>query len=200
MEERKKSSWSALNPLEWIHVALQLLAAVFAPLLRWLGMLTPPRTDGFENIQKEDVDEAKKLAEEQEAAVDAITREVSPAEVVRAYASADAAGRASMDLSALDLEGQDWLLGLSDDDLSKLSMSTTSGCARSLEAKEMKPSYAKQKPEMETAEILRNPTEDDIEEWKRQQIAALFRQVQREPFHTPGVPNLQPKHTPAMLH
>lgn len=200
MEKKKKSMWALLNPLEWIQAAFALLAAVFGPLLRWLGMLTPPSTDGFQNIQKADVEDAAKLAAEQEAAVDTLARAMSPAEVVRAYARADAAGRAEMDLRALDLAQQDWLLGLSEEDLSMLGMSTTSACARSLEAKEVRPAYAKQKPETETAEIYQIPTEDDVEEAKRQQIAALFRQVQRELFHAPGIPNLHPKHTPATLH
>lgn len=197
MENKKKSWMSLLNPLEWFSVALRLLAAVFGHLLRWLGMLTPPSTEGFENIQKQDVEDAKQLAEQQEAAVDAIVREMAPADVVRAYARADAAGRAMMDLSALNLAQQDWLLGLSEDDLAKLGMSTTGACARSLEAKEVKPAYPKASAETETAEIYQIPTEDDAEEAKRQQIAALFRQVQRELFHAPGIPNLHPKHTPA---
>lgn len=200
METKKKSMWSLLNPLEWLSAALQLLAAVFGPLLGWLGMLTPPSTEGFENIRKADVEDAKQIAEQQEAAVDAITRDISPAEVVRAYARADAASRAEMDLQALDDAQKDWLMRLSDEDLGKLGMSTSSGCARSLEAMEVRPSYAKQKPEMETAETYQIPTEDDVEEAKRQQIAALFRQVQRELFHAPGIPNLHPKHTPATLH
>lgn len=200
MEKKKKSWMSLLNPLEWFSVALQLLAAVFGPLLRWLGMLTPPSTEGFENIQKQDVEDAKQLAEEQEAAVDAIIREMSPADVVRAYARADAAGRVEMDLSVLDLAQQDWLMRLSDEDLSKLGMSTTGACARSLEALEVRPAYPKPSAETETAEILKTPTVEDEEEWKREQIAALFRQVQRELFLAPGVPNLKPQHTPTTLH
>lgn len=198
--EKKKSWWSLLNPLEWLNAALQLLAAVFGPLLRWLGMLTPPSTEGFENLTKTDVDDAAKLAEQQEVAVDAIAREMSPAEIVRAYARADAAGRASMDLFALELDEQDWLLRLSDEDLSKLAMSTPGGCARSLAAKEMRPSYPKAAAETKTAEIYTIPTVEDEEEWKRQQIAALFRQAQRELWLAPGVPNPKPKHTTATLH
>lgn len=200
MTEKKKSAWSVLNPIEWISAAFALLAAVFAPLLRWLGMLNPPSTTGFENLTTTDVDDAKQLAEEQEAAVDAITREMSPADVVRAYAKADVAGRATMDLSVLDFSQQDWLLRLSDEDLDKLGMSTTGACGRSLEQRKALPSYAKVKPEMETSEIYTIPTEEDIEEIKRQQIAALFRQVQRELWLAPGVPNPKPKHTRAALH
>ncbi|TAW73063.1 hypothetical protein ELI16_14505 [Rhizobium ruizarguesonis] len=198
--EKKKSSWSLLNPLEWIGGFFQLLATVFAPLLRWFGMLNPPSTTGFENIQKSDVEDAKQLAEEQEAAVDTLARAMSPAEVVRAYARADTAGRATMDLRALDIDQQDWLLRLSEEDLSKLGMSTPGGCARSLEAMEVKPAYPKAAAETKTAEIYTIPTEGDVEEAKRQQIAALFRQVQRELWLAPCVPDPKPQHTPAKLH
>lgn len=200
MEKMKKSAWALLNPLEWLDAAFQLLAAIFGPLLRWLGMLTPPSTDGFENITRRDVEDAKKLAEEQEAAVDAIVREMSPADVVKAYARADATGRVEMNLQVLDAEGQDWLLGLSEENLSKLGMSTTSACARSLEARQVKPAYPKAVTETETAEIYTIPAVEDEEEWKRQQIAALFRQAQRELWLAPGVPNPKPKHTTATLH
>lgn len=196
MEKKKKSAWSLVNPFEWLNAAFALLAAVFAPLLRWLGMPTPPSTEGFQNIQKEDVDDAAKLAEQQEAAVDTLVREMSPAEVVRAYARADAAGRAEMDLSALDYAQQDWLMGLSEDDLAKLGMSTTGACARSLEVMEVKPSYAKTKPETKTPEILSTPSGVDEEEWKREFVSARFREL----FFAPGVPNLQPKHIPTTLH
>ena len=200
MEKKKKSLWTLLNPLTWIEAAFGLLAAVFGPILLWLGLLTPPSTSGFENIQKSDVEDAERLAQEQEAAVDAIVREMSPAEVVRAYAKADGAGRASMNLQVLDDAQQDWLMRLSNEDLDKLGMSTTGACARSLEAREVRPAYPKAAAETETAEIYTIPTEEEIADMKREQIAALFRQVQRELFHAPGVPNLNPKHTLTTLH
>jgi len=196
METKKKSIWSLLNPLEWLNAAFSLLAAVFAPLLRWLGMLTPPSTTGFENIAKADVDDAAKLAAEQEAAVDAITREMSPAEVVHAYARADAAGRAGMDLSVLDFDQQDWLLRLSDEDLSKLAMSTKGGCARSLEAKEVLPMYRKPPAEMEAPEVLQTPSAEEIEEMKREFVSARFREL----FLAPGVANPNPRYVPETLH
>ncbi|MBX5111938.1 hypothetical protein HJB51_28835 [Rhizobium lentis] len=196
MEKKKKSMWSLLNPLDWIQAAFTLLAAIFAPFLRWLGMLTPPSTEGFQNITKADVDDAAKLATEQEAAVDTLVRAMSPTEVVRAYARADAAGRVEMDLSVLDLAQQDWLLRLSDEDLAKLGMSTTAACARSLEAKAVLPTYAKAKPETEMAEILRTPTDEEIEDMKREFVAARFREL----FHAPGVPNPDPRFVPATVH
>ncbi len=193
----KRKSWSALlSPLEWLTAAFQLLAAVFGPLLCWLGMLTPPSTEGLANIQKEDVDDAKNIAQEQEAAVDAIIREMSPAEVVRAYAKADPSGRATMDLSVLDFDQQDWLLRLSDEDLAKLAMSIPGGCARSLERKEVVPIYPKAQPEMESTEILRTPTEEDEEEWKREFVSARFREL----FYAPGIPNPNAPYVPTTVH
>ncbi|RVG70925.1 hypothetical protein [Sinorhizobium meliloti] len=200
MEKKTKSWWSMLNPLEWIAGFFQLIAAVFGPWLRWLGMLTPPSTEGFQNIRKEDVEDAAKLATEQEAAVDAIVREMSPAEIVRAFANADIAGRASMDLSALDFDQQDWLLRLSDEDLDKLGMSTTAACGWSLEKKMVLPRYRKPPAEIEAPEVLQTPSAEEIEDRKREYVAERFRQIQRELWLAPGVPNLKPQHTPATLH
>jgi len=105
-----------------------------------------------------------------------------------------------MVLTALDAEGVDWLLSLSDDDLTLLSISTIGGCARSLEARAMKPIYARPQAEMETPEILAIPGVMDIEEENRQRISERFRQVQRELWLSPGVPALQPKHASFTLH
>lgn len=196
MEKKRKSIWSILNPLEWMTAALQLLAAVFGPLLRWLGMLTPPSTEGFENLSKDDVDDAKQLAEEQEAAIDAIVRDMSPVDVVRAYASADFAGRATMDLSVLDIAERDWLLGLSHEDLAKLTMLTKSGCARSLEAKEVLRLYRKPPAEAEAPEVLDTPSAEEIEEMKKEFVSARFREL----FLAPGVANPNPRYVPDTLH
>jgi hypothetical protein len=194
MQKKKKSWLSLLNPFEWIHAALVLLAALFSPLLRLLGLMPHPNTEHFENIKRSDVDDAETLAMEQEAAVDHIIADISPAEVVRAYARADTAGRATMDLSALDFAQQDWLMRLTDEELSKLAMSTTGGCARSLEAMEVRPVYAKPTPETETAETLAIPTVEDIEEEKRQFIAARYREL----FVAPGAANPNPRYVPGL--
>lgn len=191
METKRRSLWSLLNPLEW-------LSAIFGPLLRFLGLLSPPNTEGFENIQKADVEAEAEEAKRKEEAIDAIVRDMSPAEIVKAYAAASPEDRALMDLSALDAEGQDWLQSLAEDDLTLLSMSTTGGCARSLEAKAMKPIYPRPAAEeTEMAETLRIPTMEDVEEEKRAFVAARFREL----WLSPGVPNLNPKYVPgATLH
>ncbi|MDX0533018.1 hypothetical protein GOL26_22675 [Sinorhizobium medicae] len=191
--EKKKSWMDLLNPFTW-------LAALFGPILRFLGLVPPPRTDGCQNISTADVEDAEKAARETEEAIDEIVRQMSPAEVVSAYANASPEDRAAMDLAVLDTESQDWLLSLPDDDLTLLAMSTMAGCARSLDARAMKPTYAKPQPEMETPEILTIPSAEREEEWKRQQVAERFRQVQRELWLSPGVPALQPKHAAFTLH
>ncbi|ASP98479.1 hypothetical protein CN065_13885 [Sinorhizobium meliloti] len=193
MEPKKKSLWSLLNPLTW-------LSAIFGPLLRLLGLMPPPNTEGFQNIDKTDVEDAERAARETEKAIDAIMKDMSPAAIVKAYASASQEERAEMDLSALDAKGVDWLLSLSDDDLTLLSMSTTAGCARSLETRAMKPIYARPQPETATAEILAIATASDIEDKKRMLVAERFRQVQRELWLSPGVPNPKPQHAAFTLH
>jgi hypothetical protein len=193
MEPKNKSPWVLLNPLMWI-------VALVEPFLRFLGLMPHPRADGFENLQKTDIDEAAEDARRTEEAVDAIIRDMSPAEVVRAYGRANAEARATMDLSALDLEGQDWLLSLSDEELDLLGMSTTAACARSLEAMVVKPAYRKPAAETEAPEILSIPSAENDDDWKRRYVADRFRQVQRELWLSLGVPNPKPQHAAVTLH
>lgn len=182
-EKPKKSLWNLLNPVTWLDAALGLLVAIFAPILRLFGRMPPSDTEGFENIQTTDVDDADRLAKQQQAAADAMAR-------------AGAAGRATMDLSVLDVAEQDWLLRLSDDDLVKLSMSTTAACARSLKARSVKPAYARPKPEVEAPEILKIPSAEEIEEAKRQVVAARFREL----VLTPGTSNTNAYRAADTLH
>jgi hypothetical protein len=184
-----------LNPFFWLSGAVSFLGWIFGPILRWFGYLSPPDTDGFQNLSHADVDDAQRLAKEKEAAIDELQRQLSPAEVVRAYAQADAAGRATMDLSALRLEEQDWLLRLSDEDLTMLGMSTTSGCARSLEQRSVLPIY-KPQPETETPRILVIPGEEDEEQAKRDFVSARFKEL----FYAPGIPNPRPRFVADTLH
>nr|CAD6613008.1 hypothetical protein RKHAN_02539 [Rhizobium sp. Khangiran2] len=190
--EKKKSAWWWMNPMRWLDAAFDALAWLFGPILRFLGMMPPPRTDGFENLSKRDVDDAAKDATEAERAIAMILADRSPAEVVKAYAVADPATRETMDLSVLDPTAQDWLLKLTDDELTLLSMSTIRGCARSLESRSMKPIFTKPTPETATAEILRIPSVEDEEAAKREFVAASFREL----FHAPGVANANPRYVP----
>ncbi len=128
-----------------------------------------------------------------EEAIDAMMNEKSAAQVVKDYANATPEDRALMDLSALDADGQDWLQSLSEDDLTLLAMSTTAGCARSLEARAMKPIYPRPAAETETVGILKIPTVDDIEEEKRAFVAARFKEL----FLAPGVANTNPRYVPS---
>jgi hypothetical protein len=193
MEPKMKSWLDLLNPFAW-------LAALFSPILRFLGLLSPPSTDGFKNLHASDVDEAAEAANRSEEAIDAIMRDMTPAEVVLAYASARPEARSEMDLSVLDFDAQAWLLKLTDDELTLLAMSTTAGCARSLEARAVKPIYPRPAAEPEVVEILKIPTEADVEEQRRRAISERFRQVRRELWLAPGVPNPNPRHVPQALH
>lgn len=195
-EKPKKSLRSLLNPLTWLDAVVGLLVTLLGPILRLFGRMPLPDTGGFENIQTSDVDEAERLAKQQQAVVDAMARAMSPAEIVRAYARAETAGRAVMDLSGLDMAEQDWLLQLSDDDLVKLSMSTTAACARSLNARSVKPAYARPKPEVEPPGILKIPSAEETEEAKRQVVAARFREL----VLTPGTSNTNAYRAADTLH
>jgi len=193
MSEKKKSAWWRwLNPITWIEAVVGVFAWLFGPILSWFGLLTPPRTDGFQNLSKADVVDAEKDATEAERAIDMILADKSPAEVVSAYAMADLSARSTMDLSVIDAEGQDWLLRLSDDELTLLAMSTVRGCARSLESRSMKPIFVKPTPETGTAEILKIPTAEDEEKAKRAFVASRFGEL----FHAPGVANQYPRYVP----
>ncbi|MDR6587440.1 hypothetical protein [Agrobacterium tumefaciens] len=192
--KKKKSVWNLLNPLAWFEAAFSLLAWVFGPILRFLGMMPHPPTTGFQNIDKADVEEAAADAENTQEAIDAILREMSPAEVVHAYANAAPDSRIAMDLSVIDEDGQNWLLNLSDDDLTLLAMSTVGGCARSLESRAVIPTYPRPSVNEKEAEILTIPTPEDIEEQNRQLIAERFRAELRALSPRPG--NLNPKYTP----
>lgn len=193
MEPKKKSLWNFLNPLAWMD-------AIFGSLLRFFGLMPRPRTDGFENISPADVEDAERVARETEEAIDDIMEQMSPAEVVHAYAAATPEDRALMDLSAIDDEGKDWLLGLSDDDLTLLATSNLRGCARSLEAREVKPAYPRCKPESEAPEVLKIPSAEDEDEIRRRYVAERFRQVERELWLSSGVPNPKPQHATATLY
>src|SRR3546814_11478635 len=70
METKRKSLWSLLNPLEW-------LSAIFGPILRFFGMLSPPPTGGFENISTAAVEAAAAHATTPDATVGSITPQKS---------------------------------------------------------------------------------------------------------------------------
>ncbi|WP_112961592.1 hypothetical protein [Agrobacterium sp. lyk4-40-TYG-31] len=197
--EKKKSMWNLVNPFAWLNAAFGLLTWIFGPILRFFGMMPHPPTTGFANIQKADVDDAAADATNAQEAIDAILREMSPAEVVHAFANAAPDNRITMDLSVIDEDGQNWLLNLSDDDLTLLAMSTVGGCARSLESRAVIPTYPRPSVNEKEAEILTIPTPEDIDEMNRQLIAERFREELRALSPRPG--NLNPQYVPsATLH
>lgn len=186
-----------LNPLTWLNGAFSFLGWLFGPILRAFGYFPHPDTEGFENIEHADVEDAERLAAEQEAAVDEMERQMSPAEVVHAYSRATEEDRLTMDLGALGEIEQDWLLNLSDVDLILLGGSGVGACARSLEQRAVLPNFAKiREPETQEVEILAIPTSEDEEQMKRDFVSARFREL----FYAPGVPNPKPRFAADTLH
>ncbi|NLS04818.1 hypothetical protein HGP14_15790 [Rhizobium sp. P32RR-XVIII] len=110
--------------------------------------------------------------------------------VLGAYCRANEADRPLMDLSALSEWEQDWLLNISAVDLVLLGGSPLSAVERSLEHRMVIPHFAKPKRSTETSEIL--PSEEDVEQRRRDFVSARFREL----FNAPGVPNLNPKYAP----
>lgn len=195
MAQKKRPAWALLNPLSWIEAVLGLFATLFRPLLKWLGMLSPPSTEGFKNTQVADVEDEARDARNAEAAIDAIICEKSAAEIVKAYAMAGREERATMDLSVLETDAQDWLLGLSEDDLTLMGMSNIGGCARSLKAKQVLPSYSRPRDEKSASELLLVPDSADEDQQRRQHIAERFREVLRLPL---GISNADPRYIPGV--
>ncbi|MCV3768892.1 hypothetical protein [Rhizobium sp. TRM95796] len=196
MVQPKKFAWDLFSPATWLEAAMGLLVAIFGTILRVFGHMPPPRTEGFKNTQISDVEYAERSAKQRQAAIDAAASTMSPAEVVRLYARADATGRATMDLSILNVAQQDWLLQLSDDDLVKLGMSSIRACARSLEAKSVKPAYTRPRPDAVPPAILKIPTCQETDETKRQVVATRFREL----LLAPGAANANSHSDSYMLH
>lgn len=193
MNHKMKSIFSLLNPLQWINAAFGLLAAIFGSLMRLFGLMPHPKTDGFQNVQMADVEREAEAAKNEQEAIDEIVMKLSPAEIVSAYARASADDRLTTDLTVLGVEGQDWLLSLSDDDLKVLAMSTVRGCERSLRARAVKPIYSSP-PEND------NEAPVDVEEIKKQRIASQFRQAHEELWLAPGLKNPKVEHLTVTLH
>ncbi|MBX5021162.1 hypothetical protein [Rhizobium lentis] len=175
MNKDKTFPW--WNPLTWVDLILQAVGAIFRSILEFFGMLAPPRTDQHENIQLADVEAEKKTAEERQAAVDHLDREMTPAQMVYAYCRATEDERRLMNLEKLTPEQQDWLMRLSDRDLVLLGASGKAACTRSVEALRLMVSTSKLRaPEME-ADPVALPIPKDMsmtEEQKQQFIEDRF--------------------------
>ncbi|UXT22535.1 hypothetical protein FY140_17615 [Agrobacterium tumefaciens] len=183
------------NPLGWVDMILQALGAMLHSILAFFGMLAPPSTDGHQNIQIADVEAEKKTAEEQQAAVDHLQNEMTPAEIVHAYCKATEDERRLMNLEKLSAAQQDWLMRLSDRDLVMLGASGEDACGRSVEALRLMVSKSKLRtPEIEAAPVVlpipstMQMTDEQKEEFVRDRFNELF--------YSLSAANMNPKVTP----
>lgn len=169
---KKDTTFPWWNPLGWVDMILQVIGAVFRTILEFFGMLTPPPTDQHENIQLADVDDEKKTAEEQQAAIDHLDREMTPAQIIHAYCRATEDERRLMNLEKLSVKQQDWLMRLSDAQLVMLGESGEGACGRSVEALKLMVSRSKLRPpEIEAAPLaLPIPKDIPMTEEQRQQF------------------------------
>lgn len=192
------------NPFAWADAVLQVLGAILHKIFAFFGMLSPPRTDGHENIQVADVEAAEKEAREALAAVDEIEAEMSPAQVVHAYCSATEDSRKTMDLSKLSVEQQDWLMRLSDAELVMLGVSGEAACGWSVEARKLIVSRSKLRPaELETAPGILAIPEPMAEDEKREALMEFLKDRHGELYLASGAANPDPKFVPrsdATLH
>jgi hypothetical protein len=206
MKKTKQFQW--WNPISWIDAVLHLLGAVLNRIFRFFGLVPPPRTDGHENLQMEDIIDAEKEATRAQEAIDTMAADMTPAQIVHAYCTASEEGRKTMDLGKLTSEQQDWLLRLSDADLVMLGQSGEAACKQSLEAGKLLLNRAKLRPaETEAApHVLRIPgaaaiVEETSEDEKRKYLREFIAARHSELFMASGAANPNPKFAPrATLH
>ncbi|TBA24703.1 hypothetical protein [Rhizobium ruizarguesonis] len=108
------------NPFWWLGEIGRAIFGVVAGILRFFGMDIPQPRPQHEDIQPEDIDRAYNDA----AAAESI-RDFSPEIDQRArgflrYIESSPAERATFDLSAFDQPLQDFILGLTEDDVEEL--------------------------------------------------------------------------------
>lgn len=136
------------------------IATLLRSILRLLGHNIPEPVSRHHGIEIADVEAEARLAHQKEAAIDEINRQMTAPQIVFEYVKAASEDRYRMDLGALDIHQQDWLLQLSDVDLGLLAASGEASCARSLGARAMRPALRKlQKPEI-AEEVLRIPSRE----------------------------------------
>lgn len=164
-----------LNPMWYLNGITSFLYDVFGPILRWLGLMKSQPPVAHDNTQIDDVFDATREAAAHAAALEELGEKTTPAEVVRAYAKANADDRPGMDLSALSEQQQDWLLSRSDVDLVFLANETSAGLERSLEALKVF-QWKMRRPDSEPAPVLSTTSMSDEEKalFIRARVAELW--------------------------
>ena len=196
MNTNTTSAWNWLNPLFCLQTIYAFFTALITDILKLFGLAPRPATDDFENIQAKDVEDAAAGAVEREASADALFHELSPAQVVHAYAQATEEQRAVMDLGQLSQVEQDWLLGLSDTDLVLLGASGMAACARSLRDRAVLTNPKRLRGgdfDMSDKDSVLRPDDDDREAANRGYISARFQALMSAPAGT------NPHHKPVSL-
>ncbi|MBY5318192.1 hypothetical protein [Rhizobium leguminosarum] len=117
MKDSMRAWW---HPLTWLAAVWEVFSSVIGGILRLFGFEMPTPAPQHENLSVEDVDQAYNDA----AAAENI-RDFAPEIDQRAhgflrYIESSASERAAYDLSVFDERLQDFILGLSDDDIEEL--------------------------------------------------------------------------------
>ncbi|MEF3134638.1 hypothetical protein OS035_24585 [Rhizobium sp. 268] len=116
-----KDSWKRwLNPFCWVGALWSAFGSVLGGILRFLGLPVPQPMVQHENLTTEDVDDAYRDASAAEN-----VRDFSPEVDQRVrgflrYIESGPAERAAFDLSVFDERLQDFVLGLTEDDIEEL--------------------------------------------------------------------------------
>ncbi len=176
-----------LNPVWYLNGFTALLYDVFGPLLRWLGLMKSEPPIPHDNTSVDDVAVAAQEAAARQEVLEDLGKQITAVELVRAYAKADAEDRPGMDLSALTVQQQDWLLSRSDVDLVFLANETETGLERSLEALQVF-RWKPRRPAAEPAPVLSTAPMTDQE--KADFISARYRELRL----LDGSPNPKPQY------
>lgn len=160
------------NPVWYLNGLTSFLYVVFGPILRWMGLMKSEPPIPHDDTTVGDVAAAAQEAVAQAEVIEELAKQMTPAEVVRAYAKADAEDRPAMDLSVLTEQQQDWLLSRGDVDLVYLANESDSGLERSLSALQVF-RWKRRRPQPEPVPILTTTPMSDEE--KAQCIAARYR-------------------------
>ncbi|NKL63278.1 hypothetical protein [Rhizobium leguminosarum] len=117
MKDSKRAWW---NPIGWLEAIWSVFASVIGGILRIFGIEMPTPRPRHEDIQPEDVDRAYNDASAAENIQDFAPEIDQRAQGFLRYIEGTPSDRAAFDLSVFDERLQDFVLGLSEDDVEEL--------------------------------------------------------------------------------